>query len=84
MTSSELVLNMTLVVCGAAPTSVALIIGRAIAGVGAAGIFSGALVYVLLESLFRLSDRVLSRETCLGRSFFCTLRRSMASLKRQY
>ena len=32
--------------CGAAPTSVALIIGRAIAGVGSAGIFSGALVIV--------------------------------------
>jgi MFS family permease len=33
-------------VCGAAPNSVALIIGRAVAGVGAAGIFSGALVIV--------------------------------------
>lgn len=33
-------------VCGAAPTSVALIIGRAVAGVGSAGIFSGALVIV--------------------------------------
>ena len=29
------------VICGAAPTSVALIIGRAVAGVGSAGIFSG-------------------------------------------
>lgn len=28
-------------VCGAAPTSVAFIVGRAIAGLGAAGIFSG-------------------------------------------
>jgi MFS family permease len=34
------------VVCGAAPTSVALIIGRAIAGIGSAGIFSGALVII--------------------------------------
>ncbi|KAA6416126.1 MAG: MFS general substrate transporter [Lasallia pustulata] len=33
-------------VCGAAPTSVALIVGRAIAGLGSAGIFSGALVIV--------------------------------------
>lgn len=33
-------------ICGAAPNSVALIIGRAIAGVGSAGIFSGALVIV--------------------------------------
>jgi Major Facilitator Superfamily len=34
------------VVCGAAPTSVALIIGRSVAGVGAAGIFTGALVII--------------------------------------
>jgi hypothetical protein len=34
------------VVCGAAPTSVALIMGRAIAGIGAAGIFTGALVII--------------------------------------
>ncbi|KAL8954074.1 MAG: hypothetical protein Q9222_000131 [Ikaeria aurantiellina] len=33
-------------VCAAAPTSVALIVGRAIAGVGSAGIFAGALVIV--------------------------------------
>lgn len=34
------------VVCGAAPTSNALIVGRAVAGIGAAGIFSGALVII--------------------------------------
>ena len=34
------------VICGAAPTSVALIIGRAVAGIGSAGIFSGALVII--------------------------------------
>lgn len=33
-------------ICGAAPTSVALIVGRAVAGVGSAGIFAGALVIV--------------------------------------
>lgn len=33
-------------VCGAAPSSEALIVGRAIAGMGSAGIFSGALVIV--------------------------------------
>jgi EmrB/QacA subfamily drug resistance transporter len=33
-------------VCGVAPNSTALIIGRAIAGVGAAGIFSGAVLIV--------------------------------------
>jgi MFS family permease len=33
-------------VCGAAPTSEALIVGRAVSGVGSAGIFSGALVII--------------------------------------
>ncbi|KAI9861360.1 MAG: hypothetical protein M1813_005257 [Trichoglossum hirsutum] len=37
-------------ICGAAPTSVALIVGRAIAGIGVGGIFSGALV-ILAYSL---------------------------------
>ena len=37
-------------ICGAAPSSVAFIIGRAIAGVGAAGIFSG--VVCLLSASF--------------------------------
>ena len=33
-------------VCGVAPTSTALIVGRAIAGLGCAGIFSGALIVI--------------------------------------
>ncbi|KAF1845631.1 MFS transporter [Cucurbitaria berberidis CBS 394.84] len=33
-------------ICGVAPTSTALIIGRAVAGVGAAGIFSGAILII--------------------------------------
>jgi MFS family permease len=33
-------------ICGAAPNSAALIIGRAVAGVGSAGIFSGAILIV--------------------------------------
>jgi hypothetical protein len=33
-------------ICGVAPNSVALIIGRSIAGVGSAGIFSGALIII--------------------------------------
>lgn len=33
-------------VCGSAPNSKALIVGRAIAGIGAAGLFSGALVII--------------------------------------
>jgi hypothetical protein len=32
--------------CGAAPSSVALIVGRAIAGIGSAGIFAGALIII--------------------------------------
>lgn len=53
--------------CGAAPTSDALIVGRAIAGLGSAGIFSGALVIIAYSvpldkrpmcttRLFHLSD----------------------------
>lgn len=34
------------VICGAAPNSTALIIGRAVAGLGSAGIFSGAILIV--------------------------------------
>ncbi|CAJ0553020.1 Ff.00g115320.m01.CDS01 [Fusarium sp. VM40] len=33
-------------ICGASPSSVVLIVGRAIAGIGGAGIFSGALIIV--------------------------------------
>jgi MFS family permease len=33
-------------ICGVAPSSIALIIGRAVAGVGSAGIFSGALIII--------------------------------------
>lgn len=33
-------------ICGVAPSSTALIIGRAIAGMGCAGIFSGALIII--------------------------------------
>ncbi|PYI03007.1 MFS general substrate transporter [Aspergillus sclerotiicarbonarius CBS 121057] len=33
-------------ICGAAPNSVALILGRAIAGLGAAGLFSGAMLII--------------------------------------
>lgn len=44
--SAILIFEIGSVVCGAAPNSVALIIGRAVAGIGAAGVFSGALVIV--------------------------------------
>lgn len=37
-------------VCGVAPTSTTLIVGRAVAGVGAAGIFSGALIIVAFST----------------------------------
>lgn len=41
-----LIFEIGSVICGAAPNSIALIIGRAVAGIGAAGVFSGALVIV--------------------------------------
>ena len=34
------------VICGAAPNSTALIIGRAIAGIGSAGLFTGAMLTI--------------------------------------
>ncbi|KAK2616917.1 hypothetical protein QQS21_000005 [Conoideocrella luteorostrata] len=43
------------VICGAAPTSVAFIIGRAIAGMGSAGIFSGSTV--ILTHILPLQKR---------------------------
>ncbi len=42
-------------ICGVAPTSVALIVGRAIAGVGSAGVFSGA--YLLVATSVPLAKR---------------------------
>ena len=42
-------------ICGAAPNSVAFILGRAIAGAGSAGIFSGAVSTLSRDSLVSLS-----------------------------
>jgi MFS family permease len=42
-------------VCGAAPSSVALILGRTIAGIGSAGVFSGALI--IMAGLVSLEKR---------------------------
>ena len=44
--SAIAVFELGSLICGAAPTFIALIVGRAIAGVGSAGIFAGALVIV--------------------------------------
>jgi EmrB/QacA subfamily drug resistance transporter len=43
---SILIFEVGSAVCGAAPTSEALIVGRAIAGIGSGGIFAGALVII--------------------------------------
>ncbi|KAK3318735.1 major facilitator superfamily domain-containing protein [Apodospora peruviana] len=43
---SVVVFEVGSALCGAAPTSIAFIIGRAIAGLGSAGIFSGATVII--------------------------------------
>ena len=40
-------------VCGAAPTSLALIIGHAIAGIGGAGIFSGCFIIIAQNTPLR-------------------------------
>jgi MFS family permease len=48
-------------VCATAPTSVALIVGRAIAGLGVGGLFSGAIVILAYccELFFSSLDRQL-------------------------
>lgn len=45
--ASILLFEMGSTVCGAAPTSTGFIVGRAIAGVGAAGIFAGSIVCIV-------------------------------------
>ena len=50
---SVVVFEVGSAICGAAPSSIAFIIGRAIAGVGAAGVSGGI---VRLASLFRVSS----------------------------
>lgn len=44
--SSILIFEIGSVICGAAPNSIALIIGRAISGIGGSGIFGGALIII--------------------------------------
>ena len=50
-----LVFEIGSLICATSPTSVALIIGRAIAGIGAAGIFTGA--YVIIACSVPLAKR---------------------------
>jgi MFS family permease len=52
---SILIFEVGSVVCGAAPSSVAFIIGRAVAGIGAAGIFQGGMMVIV--GLIPLSKR---------------------------
>ncbi|CAK5272432.1 unnamed protein product [Mycena citricolor] len=44
--SAIVVFEIGSAICGAAPNSISLIIGRAIAGLGSAGIFSGAMIII--------------------------------------
>jgi MFS family permease len=46
-------------ICGIAPNSIALILGRAIAGLGSAGIFSGALIVSIQQPKYIPSRTVL-------------------------
>ena len=45
--TSIIVFEVGSALCGAAPSSVALIVGRAIAGIGAAGIFVGGIMIII-------------------------------------
>ncbi|KAH7381082.1 major facilitator superfamily domain-containing protein [Cadophora sp. MPI-SDFR-AT-0126] len=53
--STIIIFELGSFVCGATPSSVGLIVGRAIAGVGAAGIYSGALI--ILANIVPLQKR---------------------------
>lgn len=44
--SGVLIFEVGSLVCGVTPSSVVLIVGRAIAGLGAAGIFSGGIIII--------------------------------------
>lgn len=46
--ASILLFEMASAVCGAAPNSLAFILGRAICGVGAAGIFAGTVGFTVM------------------------------------
>jgi hypothetical protein len=48
--TSVLIFELGSVVCGSAPTSIALIIGRCIQGIGSAGLFGGAFI-IIAESV---------------------------------
>lgn len=60
--SSILIFEVGSVICGAAPNSIALIIGRAISGIGGSGIFGGALI-IIAEST-PLAKRALFTGQC--------------------
>ena len=45
-------------ICGVASSSTVLIVGRAVAGIGVAGIFSGALVIMALTGMLPTSHSV--------------------------
>jgi MFS family permease len=64
--SAILIFEVGSAICGAAPTSSALIIGRAIAGIGAAGVFQGAFVIVAC------SVPVLKRPLCESDVWKCS------------
>lgn len=53
-------------VSGVAPNSISLIVGRAIAGIGAAGLFTGAMTSIALVAPVRLRPLMVG---CLGATF---------------
>lgn len=65
--SAILIFEIGSAICGAAPTSEALIVGRAIAGIGSAGIFSGAMIIITYS--IPLEKRPMCMQFCLFASF---------------
>ena len=57
-------------ICGAAPNSTAFILGRAIAGLGSAGVFSGAIVIIVVRDRSLLA--IIHRKTTHCTLAYCT------------
>ena len=49
--ASIVIFEIGSVICGAAPNSTAFILGRAVAGLGSAGIFSGTIIIIVVSAV---------------------------------
>jgi MFS family permease len=69
--TSILLFEVASALCGAASSSIAFIVGRAISGVGAAGIFAGTVSLLLFPLLSALTVTGVPRLCALSTLFLC-------------